>query len=242
MAIALVGSPATGSAGGVNDTVIAASAFNLITGNGVIVGVKCEGVATIDSVTDTAGNTYTGLTAATYTTNGVERMFYCANATGNASNVVTGNFSASIAYRGITVWQVSGQDTGAGFLVDSDTQTGSGTTSMTSPSITAGDAAFFFIGEYAGTSATPGSGWTESADDATGAFKAYYRIDSPGGTYAASGTLAASTNYGLSILSIASGTTSTLEQKRFRWRNDDGSESTATWAAAEDTNITEPLG
>ena len=34
----------------------------------------------------------------------------------------------------------------------------------------------------------------------------------------------------------------TLTQSRFRWRNDDGSETTATWAAAENTNITAPLG
>lgn len=31
---------------------------------------------------------------------------------------------------------------------------------------------------------------------------------------------------------------STLDQTHFRWRNDDGSETTATWAAAEDTNVT----
>jgi len=30
----------------------------------------------------------------------------------------------------------------------------------------------------------------------------------------------------------------TLEQAHFRWRNDDGSETTATWAAAEDANVT----
>jgi hypothetical protein len=33
-----------------------------------------------------------------------------------------------------------------------------------------------------------------------------------------------------------------LSQPRFRWRNDDGTETTATWAAAENTNITSPLG
>jgi len=33
--------------------------------------------------------------------------------------------------------------------------------------------------------------------------------------------------------------TDTIDQSRFRWRNDDGSETSATWAAAENTNITE---
>jgi len=32
----------------------------------------------------------------------------------------------------------------------------------------------------------------------------------------------------------------TLEQEGFRWREDDGSESTATWIAAQDTDITRP--
>lgn len=32
--------------------------------------------------------------------------------------------------------------------------------------------------------------------------------------------------------------TYTLDQTKFRWRNDDGSETTATWAAAEDANVT----
>jgi hypothetical protein len=37
-------------------------------------------------------------------------------------------------------------------------------------------------------------------------------------------------------------TTDTLDQSRFRWRNDDGSETSATWAAAENANITEDAG
>ncbi len=67
--------------------------------------------------------------------------------------------------------------------------------------------------------------------------------------------LSASTAYNYAVLQFSGGNSniltgtfttadpvSTLEQKRFRWRNDDGSETTATWAAAEDTNITAPLG
>lgn len=33
-----------------------------------------------------------------------------------------------------------------------------------------------------------------------------------------------------------------LEQEGYRWRNDDGSESTATWAANQDTALTGPIG
>jgi len=53
----------------------------------------------------------------------------------------------------------------------------------------------------------------------------------PMGTASASGTA----NFAV----YATYTTATLlTQARFRWRNDDGSESAATWAAAEDTNVT----
>lgn len=34
----------------------------------------------------------------------------------------------------------------------------------------------------------------------------------------------------------------TLEQEGFRWRNDDGTEATATWAAVQDTGLTVPSG
>ena len=234
MAITLVDTQHDGVQG-INDTNIPAPAMNVATGDGLIVGVKCEGTTTINSVTDTAGNTYTAATAdATYTTDGHCRLFYCANATANAANVVQGNFSNSIAYRGITVWQVRGHDPGAGFVVDSDVQTGSGTATMTSPSITAGDAAFFFIGDYAGTTATPGSGWTEDADDSAAAYKAYHRIDSPGGTYAASGTLAVSTNYGLGIISIAAAGPSTATLSAPTPSGTLGTDTTATIGATTD--------
>lgn len=37
-------------------------------------------------------------------------------------------------------------------------------------------------------------------------------------------------------------TAALTEQEGFRWRNDDGSESTATWLATQDTGITQPTG
>lgn len=38
-----------------------------------------------------------------------------------------------------------------------------------------------------------------------------------------------------------SGPVATLDQEGFRWRNDDGSETTATWAGSQDTDVTAPL-
>lgn len=44
------------------------------------------------------------------------------------------------------------------------------------------------------------------------------------------------------LLLVETDTSVELEQFGFRWREDDGSETGATWAAAEDTNITAPAG
>lgn len=40
------------------------------------------------------------------------------------------------------------------------------------------------------------------------------------------------------VYAIVDYTSATTEQEGFRWRNDDGSETTATWLASQDTNIT----
>jgi hypothetical protein len=42
------------------------------------------------------------------------------------------------------------------------------------------------------------------------------------------------------IINGTTATAGTVEQEGFRFRNDDGSETTATWLAAQDTNITQP--
>ena len=42
-------------------------------------------------------------------------------------------------------------------------------------------------------------------------------------------------------LVLTSGTPATTEQEGFRFRNDDGSETTATWLANQDTNLTQPV-
>jgi len=42
------------------------------------------------------------------------------------------------------------------------------------------------------------------------------------------------------VLNVASAPAVTLEQEGFRFRNDDGSESAATWKASQDTNIDQP--
>lgn len=45
---------------------------------------------------------------------------------------------------------------------------------------------------------------------------------------------------GIALEIKSSGTAATVDQEGYRWRNDNGSETTATWLAAQDTNITQP--
>lgn len=129
MAIAFVNSTT-----GTNDagaTSLAATAANHTAGNLIVVGVVWSNNTTLNTVTDTALNTYvsTGQKASNGTTDHTE-IFYAKNVTGNASNVVTGNFSASSSFRRIMVMQISGCDTTAPFT------TGEGGSAVTSATTT----------------------------------------------------------------------------------------------------------
>jgi hypothetical protein len=167
MAIAFV-NRATATAHGSGSTVVTA-AQNHTTGNLLVVGVKWEGGGiTVNSVTDTAGNTYTPLTARN---NGGGdpsfQAFYAKNITGNASNILTATFSnSSPNFTWIAAFQYSGCDTSAPFDQENF---GSGTsTSGTTGSITTtlADEVLVSFTALAGgvTSFTPGSGYTERWD------------------------------------------------------------------------------
>lgn len=51
--------------------------------------------------------------------------------------------------------------------------------------------------------------------------------------YSSTGTVPEADDFALGDFAVA-----TLDQEGFRWRNDDGSESSATWKAAQDTDVT----
>jgi hypothetical protein len=107
---ARVGTGVTGQGDG-DSTTIASAAKSTTTGDLLTVWVKWEGnTANFSSIADTAGNTWTQITNITHT-NGQLRggLFYAANITGNAANVVTVTFSSvNAAYRRIIVEEWSG--------------------------------------------------------------------------------------------------------------------------------------
>jgi hypothetical protein len=70
-----------------------------------------------------------------------------------------------------------------------------------------------------------------------------YQVVSSIGTDAATSTSDVSSAWTSRIGTFkASAPAPTLDQEGFRWRNDDGSETTATWKDSQDTNITAPAG
>jgi hypothetical protein len=125
---ARVGTGATGTSDAASASV-AAGALSTTTGNAITVLFKWEVVGvTLSSVTDTAGNSYTIDQQLAHSTGGEPHgaIAYCLNATGNAANVVTGNFSnATATFRRIFVEEWSGLGT-AGIDGTSTNNSGAG--------------------------------------------------------------------------------------------------------------------
>ncbi len=86
------------------------AAFNVTSGNLIVVMVKFEGAATTVTVTDTAGNTYTPRTQRNDSGLNMQ-MFYATNVTGHATNVITIAYSASRDFNKAIAHQYSGMDT-----------------------------------------------------------------------------------------------------------------------------------
>lgn len=113
-------------------TSLALPALSLTTGNNIFVHAKWETTATVTSIADTAGNTYTPLTRLAATGPCVSQWFYKLNATGHASNVVAVTWSASTS----VIWVSSLQFSGSPATFDVEQATG--TTATTSTTVTSG--------------------------------------------------------------------------------------------------------
>jgi hypothetical protein len=92
------------------DTTIAATSINATTGNCIIVCVfnyDAENGA-VQSIADTASNTYSRLGTAFNSDGATSEIWGAFNITGNASNIVTATYDQYVAYRRIHVLQFSG--------------------------------------------------------------------------------------------------------------------------------------
>jgi hypothetical protein len=182
MALALVGYGEGGAAGSGGAT-IATGARAFTTSNLIVVGARNTGASTIASVSDTAGNTYTAATQ--YQAAGGDpfmRIFYCANATGHATNVVTVDFGGvTSAYSAV----IAAEFSGAALTSVFDSEAGGATTTSTlsSPALTttnANDVVVVFGSQAALTTYSAGSGYTLIDASAGGAdvFGGAYKITS----------------------------------------------------------------
>lgn len=142
---------------------IAGPSMSTTTGNLLVLHAKWEsGTPTVSSITDTAGNTWSTISSATYAYDGARNvMAYAKNITGHASNVVTVNLSGAAAWRDILIEEFAGLDTSS--PLDGTVQTAAGVDvdPYVTPNITTTSPGLVFlaVGDFnsvSGLSGTPG--------------------------------------------------------------------------------------
>ena len=221
-------------------------------GNSVIVSFAADdGGGTVtcsDNATPTA-NTYNVDVDVTNTNNVRSVICSAHNVSGLASGrAITVTTTNSIAARAMSVTEFKGL---APSLTRDQTQSNTGTgTSVTSNATSAttvtNELLIGAIGveNKSNIALTPGTDWIELPHDGTGtgapdtnvSIHPQYRIVTATGTYAADGTLSASNDWAAAIATYKR-TDYDLDQYHYRWRNDDGTEATATYTWPEDTKI-----
>jgi hypothetical protein len=192
------------------ETSISTSAFNLAAGRVVVVIAKWEtGAGTCTVGPDTAGNNYVSRGKGVDTPDGMfMEIFDCLNTAANAANVITATVPAGSTFLNIVALPYS--HTGTASLKAAMTPTGpSASSTATGTSMLAGDMAVFGVAEFTGTTTTATAGWTEQTDVSANGSHSFDRIDSPGGSFTPTATLATSATWitvGASYLDTASGT------------------------------------
>lgn len=157
-------------------TTLAAPAVATAAGNHLFVHLRWETADTPVSVSDSAGNSYTVVTASKTTNGAHSQWFYCLNALGSGSNVATATWTAAQAYRSIRLMEFSGTSPVFEQLVNT-TSAATGTT-LASNAFSTASAGLVLIGAStfsSDTSASYSAGYT----GLTGTFnysKEAYRI------------------------------------------------------------------
>ena len=154
-----------GAMGAATALVLAATSHT--TGNFICIGCKYEGAATTVTATDTAGNTYTGLTQRNHSNGDIHvRLLYAFNITGGAANVITVTLAASRPFRRAFALQYSGILT-TDPIDDQDTGQANSGTAMSTTDLTVSTSEAVIVamaGEYAALTYTAGTNFTERVD------------------------------------------------------------------------------
>lgn len=178
MAIAFVNGTATFFGGVVSNTSVSV-AFNLVSGNTVVISLRNTTVGVL-SVTDTAGNIYRFAGIANLVNNTLQEVWYCTNCVGNAANVITATLNSNEVNRGIAVVQFSGLATISPLDVLLNKVKSAGSANVTSDAFTTGVANSVVIAcgniGATGSNWTPDTGYTEAIEDASSVQEIQYQI------------------------------------------------------------------
>lgn len=206
-----------------------------------------SGGLTHQAPTDNFSNTYTqiGTTQAGASGDFQMSLWKSENITGGASFVVTGHISISATITVIAVC-LTGAKTPTSYNGDTAAATATSANPASGTSSPAPAANSYFLAccsKGATNIPTAGSGWqffTNSTQTDNVTFQDLYVEESTAlSSSAMNGTFTvASENWVARVASFAPVAVATLDQYGFRGRNDDGSESTATWKAAQNTGFT----
>lgn len=242
-AIARVNSTTGTATGGA--TTIAATAASHTAGNFLVVWVGQlnggGGLQNVSSIANTAGDTFTSDATCKVSNGTTDRgeMWWAHNSNGNASDTVTATFAGSVDFRYIVVVQYSGVPTSGAFDVcktASSFQANPVTTAAFTPAAS-GEAVFIGGTEDGGGSTWGTSGSYTAFVTNLGTTTGFAENLSAGSGSQTAVIACTSCNLQVAVALVIKAVVYTLTQSHFRWRNDDGSESAATWAAAEDTAL-----
>lgn len=219
-------------------------------GETLLVAICYGGLGTATNRTatlaDNLGNTYVEITlpsAQWYASNSTGiRVFRCQVTTGGTATI-TATPSANCNYTGIIVRKFSGgssDEDGATCALENSTTPASGAIVTTVD----GD---IVVGFAINSSSTAGSltatngSFTGAYTHAATGFVSQYQIQASAGSVDSEPTVSASANWISAIVAIKAGASAAVDQFAYRGRNDNGSETTATWIAAQSTPFTAPL-
>lgn len=232
MTIALVGTPTTNTTLG--GTTVTTNVPAGVVNNHVLLAMATFSGGSGTSVTPPAGWTQV-LRRDDGTTASMVIYYHVANSE-PANYTWTASAAVQIA---VTIIAYSGVDTAAP-IDTSNSQVNASSTTVTAPSITLAspnELVLLCTGAYAAGTYTAASGYTIQIQTSSTSLQDQLYASS-GATGAISTTFSTTTGGSLGALVALKEAPPppTLEQEGFRFRNDDGSETTATWKAAQDTS------
>lgn len=236
-------------------TIALASAITLTEGNLVCVWVGYDGTSTTTTISDTQGNTWTRvgteLSASSYQLG----MFYSI-ITAGGSSTITATFGTARAYRAVAVaeWSPASGTTWAFDVQAGQTQAtpGTGTDGVTTGTATNSAQPALIVGlafSYNGATISAGTSmtsrdnnlWSTVLANSAATMIADRALTTTG---AVAATWTASNNslhFSQMGIFLEQSSSATINQEGFRFGNDDGSETSHTWLAAQDTNAARAL-